>query len=180
MSGRQFWRARHTPPGRGIFRTVAAIAARATSLYFRFGGTAMTAVRGVQLARAVTSLSWSGLETRSSFSNLQALATASSRKRKPTVSQRIMDRVDPSRQLDRLSRFLWHRERLATLRGQWMYFYTDLKNRDGNGLAGVNINNGRTERAVRLSDLDERFVTDEAFGLLFVASGERLIAHRLN
>lgn len=91
-----------------------------------------------------------------------------------------MDRVDPSRQLDRLSRFLWHRERLATQRGQWMYFYTDLKSRDGNGLAGVNINNGRTEREVRLSDLDERFVTDEAFGLLFVASGERLIAHRLN
>ena len=179
-SGRQLWRARHTPPGRGIFRTVAAIAARATSLYFRFGGTAMTAVRGVQIARTVTSLSWSGLEARSSFSNLQALATASGRKRKPTVSQRIMDRVDPSRQLDRLSRFLWHRERLATLRGQWMYFYTDLKGRDGNGLAGVNINNGRTEREVRLSDLDERFVTDEAFGLLFVASGERLIAHRLN
>ncbi len=38
-SGRQLWRARHTPPGRGIFRTVAAIAARAASLYFRYGGT---------------------------------------------------------------------------------------------------------------------------------------------
>ena len=180
MSGRQLWRARHTPPGRGIFRTVAAIAARAASLYFRFGGTAMTAVRGVQIARTVTSLSWSGLEARSSFSNLQALATSSGRKRRPSVSERIMDRIDPSRQLDRLSRFLWHRERLATQRGQWMYFYTDLKSRDGNGLASVNINNGRTEREVRLSDLDERFVTDEAFGLLFVASGERLIAHRLN
>ena len=70
VSGRQLWRARHTPPGRGIFRTVAAIAARAASLYFRFGGTAMTAVRGVQIARAVTSLSWSGLAARSSFSNL--------------------------------------------------------------------------------------------------------------
>lgn len=180
VSGRQLWRARHTPPGRGIFRTVAAITARAASLYFRFGGTAMTAVRGVQIARAVTSLSWSGLASRSSFSNLQTLATASGRRRSPTVSERILDRVDPSRQLDRLSRFLWHRERLATLRGNWMYFYTDLKNSDGDGLVGVNVNNGRSEREVRLSDLDERFVTDEVFGLLFVASDNRLIGHRLH
>ena len=180
LSGRQLWRARHTPPGRGILRTVGAIAARAASLYFRYGGTAMTAVRGVQIARAVTSLSWSGLGSRSSFSNLQALATTSGRRRSPTVRERLVDRVDPSRQLDRLSRFLWHRERLATLRGNWMYFYTDIKNRDGNGLVGVNVHNGRSEREVRLSDLDERFVTDEVFGLLFVASGNRLIGHRLN
>jgi outer membrane protein assembly factor BamB len=212
-SGRQLWRARHSPPGRGIFRTVAAIAARAASLYFRFGGTAMTAVRGVQVARAVTSLSWSGLAARSSFSNLQALATASARNygssrfrqfgiasrvrgvgsggrpsiavgsvarnRTSGVEERLLDRLDPSRQLERLSRFLWHRERLATLRGQWMYFYTDLKNRDGHGLAGVNVNNGRTEREVRLSDLDERFVADETLGLMFVASGNRLIGHGL-
>src|SRR5688500_2821245 len=46
-SGRQVWRARHTPPGRGILRTVGAIAARAASLYFRYGGTAMTAFRGI-------------------------------------------------------------------------------------------------------------------------------------
>ena len=206
LSGRELWRARHTPPGRGVFRTVAAIAARAASLYFRYGGTAMTAVRGVQIARAVTSVSWSGLAARSSFSNLQALATASARdygtrrfrqfgissrvrsgagggsytrNRTSGIEERLLDRLDPSRQLERLSRFLWHRERLATLRGQWMYFYTDLRNRDGNGLAGVNINTGRTDREVRLSDLDERFVTDEALGLMFVASGNRLIGHRL-
>ena len=179
VSGRQLWRARHTSPGRGVFRTVAAIAARAASLYFRYGGTAMTAVRGVQIARTVTSLSWSGLASRSSFTNLQSLATASGSRRKPTVSERVLDRVDPSRQLDRLSRFLWHRERLATRRGNWMYFYTDLKNRDGNVLVGVNVNNGRSEREVRLSDLDERFVTDEVFGLLFVASGNRLIGFNL-
>lgn len=185
-TGRQLWRARHTPPGRGIFRTVAAIAARATSLYFRFGGPAMTAVRGVQIARAVTSLSWSGLAARSSFSNVQALATASNRRQRSSgfkrfgSASRVRDRVDPSRQLDRLSRFLWHRERLATLRGQWMYFYTDLDTRDGNGLAGVNVNNGRTDREVGLSDLDERFVTDEALGLMFTASANRLISHGLH
>jgi outer membrane protein assembly factor BamB len=183
VSGQQLWRARHTPPGRGIFRTVTAIAARAASLYFRFGGTAMTAVRGVQIARVVSGLSWSGLSSRSSISNLQTLATASRRsgsRRDQLKRFGILDRVDPSRQLDRLSRYLWHRDRLASLRGQWMYFYTDLKTRDGNGLAGVNINNGRTEREVRLSDLDERFVADEALGLMLTASGEKLFGHRLS
>lgn len=180
VSGQQLWRARHTPPGRGIFRTVGAIAARAASLYFRYGGTAMSAVRGVQIARAVSGLSWSGLASRSSLSNLQTLATASQRSRSRRDQLKrfgILDRVDPSRQLDRLSRFLWHRERLASLRGQWMYFYTDLKN--GKGLAGVNINNGRTEREVRLSDLDERFITDEALGVMLTASGSRLFSHGL-
>src|SRR5690242_15379017 len=43
--GRELWRARHTPPGRGILRTAAAIAARAASLYFRFNGPGMTAFR---------------------------------------------------------------------------------------------------------------------------------------
>jgi hypothetical protein len=33
---------------------------------------------------------------------------------------------------------------------------------------------------VRLPDLDERFVTDEVLGLMFVASGNRLLGHRLN
>ncbi|MGH9882948.1 MAG: PQQ-binding-like beta-propeller repeat protein, partial [Pyrinomonadaceae bacterium] len=51
LSGRELWRARHTAHGRGIFRTIAAIAARAASLYFRYGGKAMTAVRGVHIAR---------------------------------------------------------------------------------------------------------------------------------
>lgn len=183
VSGRELWRARHTPPGRGIFRTIAAIAARAASLYFRFGGTAVTAFRGVQIARAVSGLSWSGLNARSSISNLQTLATASRRRSYPGSQLKrfgILDRVDPSRQLDRLSHFLWHRDRLAALRGGWMYFYTDLDTRDGNGLAGVNVNNGRTEREVRLSDLDERFVTDEPLGLMFTASGSRMFAHRLH
>jgi len=211
VSGRELWRARHTPPGRGIFRTIAAIAARAASLYFRFGGTAMTAVRGVQIARAVTSLSWSGLAARSSLSNLQTLAIASvrnngasrfkqfgitsrvrgisagsggsarldnfSRRRTAGVEDRLLDRLDPSRQLERLSRFLWHRDRLAALIGHSMYFYTDLKNPGGQGLAGVNINTGRTEREIRLGDLDERFVTDEVLGVVFAASGNRVLAY---
>ena len=221
-SGQELWRARHTPPGRGVLRTIAAVAARAASLYFRFGGTAMTAVRGVQVARAVTSFSWSGLAARSSFSNLQALATVSARsygsarfkqfgiasrirgiadtsnsrigssgavgtlengsftrRRTNEVQDRLLDRLDPAHQLERLSRFLWHRDRLATLRGHWMYFYTDLS-RSGHGLAGVNVNTGQTEREVRLSDLDERFVTDEAVGLMYVSAGNRLLAYSVS
>jgi outer membrane protein assembly factor BamB len=217
-SGRESWRARHTPPGRGILRTITAVAARAASLYFRYGGTAVTAFRGVQLARAVGGLSWSSLAARSSASNLQALATNSARKYARSyaasrfrqfgvisrvrgrlaagapsppspadfvrrragnvdVEERLLDRLDPAHQLERLSRFLWHRDRLAALRGNWMYFYTDLKGRDGNGLAGVNIHTGETARQVRLRDLDERFITDEALGLMFVSAGNRMVAY---
>ncbi|MEP6741353.1 MAG: PQQ-binding-like beta-propeller repeat protein [bacterium] len=228
-SGRELWRARHTPPGRGILRTIAAVAARAASLYFRYGGTASTAFRGIQIARVASSLSWSGLVARTSVSNLQALATGSARNyatryaasrfrtfgllarvpgRLPTssnmsslptipgtptlpsagdlvrsrtndVDERFLDRLDPAHQLERLARFLWHRDRLAALRGQWMYFYTDLKGRDGDGLAGVNINNGETDREIRLRDLDERFITDEPLGLMFVSSGNRMLAYSL-
>ena len=215
-TGREVWRGHYPPPGRGVLRTVAAVAARAASLYFRFGGVASTAFRGIQIARAVSSLSslsWSGLATRSSFSNLQSLVTNSARsyatnrfkafgvaarvrsrldaptapdirsgirdrivERRPrNVEDRLLDRLDPAHQLDRLSRFLWHRERLATLRGNWMYFYTDLS--DGHGLAGINIQDGSLERQVRVRDLDERFITDEAAGMLFLANGNRLLAY---
>jgi outer membrane protein assembly factor BamB len=218
-SGREAWRARHTPPGRGILRTITAVAARAASLYFRYGGTAITAFRGVQVARAVGGLSWSGLAARSSVSNLQALATGSARnyarsygasrfrefgvvsrvrgglgslsagttsppsptdlvsRRTSDVDERLLDRLDPAHQLERLSRLLWHRDRLAALRGNWMYFYTDLRGRDGSGLAGVNIHTGVTEREIRLRDLDERFITDEALGLMFVSTGNRMVAY---
>jgi outer membrane protein assembly factor BamB len=221
-TGRELWRARHTPPGRGLLRTVAAVAARAASLYFRYGGTATTAFRGLQLARAASSISWSSLAARSSVSNLQALATNSARNyassyatarfrqfgiisrvrgvstggasipqnlpspgdlvRRRTanvgdVDERLLDRLDPAHQLEKLSRFLWHRDRLAALRGQWMYFYTDLRSEQGHGLAGVNIHTGRTEREIRMRDLDERFVTDEALGLMFISSDNRLLAY---
>jgi outer membrane protein assembly factor BamB len=228
LSGQNIWRGRYPPPGRGLLRTIGAIAARAASLYFRFGGVASTAFRGIEIARAaasLTSLSWSGLATRSSFSNLQSLVTNavtnSARSyavnrfkafgvaarvpsrlkasvtnptdevrarirdrivqtRPRNVEDRLLDRLDPARQLDRLSRFLWHRDRLATLRGNWMYFYTDLKTTGGHGLAGINIQNGLMERALRLGDLDERFVSDEAAGIVFVANGNRLLGYSVN
>ena len=221
-SGQPIWRAKYSPPGRGLLRAVAAIGARAASLYFRYGGTALVAFRGLQVARAIGSLSWSGLAARSSFSNLQALATSSARARiagrfrtfgliarvlqgSPppgdprdmlrqksasvitsrsrtagnNVEQRLLDRIDPAEQLARLSRFLLHRDRLAALRGQWMYFYTDLKGYGGHGLAGVNINNGRADRVVRMGDVDERFISDEVANMLYVAAGNRLLGYSL-
>lgn len=209
-SGENVWRARYTPPGRGLLKTVAAIAARAASLYFRYGGTVATAFRGVQLARAATSLRWSGLASRVEMPNLTSLATDRAREyvtnrftpfgiasrlrntssaavyARPQVShpganevdERLLDRIDPASQLDKLARFFWHRERLATLRGRWMYFYTDLRGL-GNGLAGVNIHTGQTDVRLRLSDPDERFITDETTGLLYTAKGSRLNAYRI-
>ena len=94
------------------------------------------------------------------------------------VEDRLLDRLDPATQLERLSRFLWRRRRLATLRGQWMYFYTELPR--GNGLAGVNVNTGLRERAIRISDLDERFISDEAASLLYSSKDNQLRAYSLN
>jgi outer membrane protein assembly factor BamB len=211
-NGMNVWRARYTPPGRGLLRTVAAIAARAASLYFRFGGVATTAFRGVQLARAASGLRWSGLTARVSMPSLTSLVTSSaheyvaprftpfgisSRLRnaspssdaanavRPRVArsskdldERLLDRLDPVNQFAKLSRFFLHRERMATLRGRWIYFYTDLKGL-GNGLAGVNIHTGQTDVRLRLSDPDERFIADETNGLLYTSKDNRLLAYRI-
>jgi outer membrane protein assembly factor BamB len=218
MSGAQLWRARYEAPQRGVLRTVAAVAARAASLYFRYGGAGVTAFRGVQVARAglgLGTLRWSGLAARAMFPNLTTLATNAAREsmtmrftafglaararnlssyqppRMPRVStptlpsrdssgQSLLNRLDPAGQLDRLADYLLRRQRLAALRGQWMYFYTDLLNIGGRGLAGVNINTGQTERTIRLNDPDDRFITDETLNLLYTAKDDRLLAYSIN
>ena len=58
-----------------------------------------------------------------------------------------------------------------------MYFYTDLES--GRRPAGVNLNNGKTGRVIKLKDPDHRLTTDEAAGRLFVAKGNRLLAYLL-
>jgi hypothetical protein len=93
------------------------------------------------------------------------------------IEERLLDRLDPAGQLDRLARFLWRRKQLSVLRGEFMYFYTELDG--GRGLAGVNLNNGRTGRAIMLNDPDYRLTTDEAAGRLFVAKSNRLLAYLL-
>ncbi|MBA3805613.1 MAG: hypothetical protein H0X14_07885, partial [Acidobacteria bacterium] len=207
---RELWRTRHEPPGRGLLRTLAAVAARAASLYFRYGGSATTLFRGAQLASSLSTLRWSGLASRVVMPNLTTLATDRARDyvttrfvpfgiaarlaQRPTlptvklpgvprpsradIEERLLDRLDPARQFERLSRFLWRRRRLATLRGEWMYYYTDL--RGGRGLAGVNVNTGATERQVRFSDPDDRFIADEATALLYTSKDDRLLAFSLS
>ncbi len=208
-TGRNTWRARHNPPGRGLLRTVAAVAARATALYFRYGSAATSAFRGAQLLNAVSSLRWSGLAAREALPSLSSLASnygreyvreristygvlararqsasisAPSMPRIPRpsvdIEERLLDRLDPANQLERLSRFLLRTRRLAALRGDWMYFYTSL--RGGNGLVGVNVNTGTPERTIRMSAPDERFVSDEAARLLFVSQDNRLLAYKLD
>ena len=214
-TGTQLWRERHEPPGRGLLRTVAAVAARAASLYFRYGGAASTVFRGARLVGALGGLRFSGLAAHVTLADLTTLATdytrsyargyaaerlstfgVLSRARRTAasanvatrprisagsagdVSERLLDRLDPSSQLARLSRFLMRTQRLAALRGRWMYFYTSLRG-GGRGLVGVNIDSGRASREVRLGEPDERFISDEAAGLLYVSKGDRLVAHRL-
>jgi outer membrane protein assembly factor BamB len=209
-NARELWRERHTPPGRGLLRTVAAVAARAAALYFRYGGTVTTVYGGATRALgAAGALRWSGLASQLSLPNLTSLASSAgtdyaasrvstfgllSRARESTsargvnvphsssnseVEGRLLERLDPARQLERLSRFLWRQRRLAALRGQWMYFYTELDS-GGRGLAGVNVNTGETAREIRLGDPDERFISDEAAGLLYSSRGDRVFANSLN
>jgi outer membrane protein assembly factor BamB len=208
------WRERHEPPGRGLLRTVGAVATRAASLYFRYGGAASTVFRGARLVGALGGLRFSGLAAHVTLADLSSLASDYSRSyarsyaadrlstfgvlnrarraastnvmTRPRVSapsagdvsERLLDRLDPSTQLARLSRFLMRTQRLAALRGRWMYFYTSLRG-GGRGLVGVNIDSGRAARQVRLADPDERFISDEAAGLLYVSKGDRLVGHRL-
>ena len=77
--GEAVWRARHDPPGRGVLRTIGAITARAASIYFRYGGVATTAFRGVQLARGVSALRWSGVASRAVMPNLTDYAAGAAR-----------------------------------------------------------------------------------------------------
>lgn len=93
------------------------------------------------------------------------------------VRESILDRLDPVRQVEKLSSYLLRRKRLAEIRGNHMYFFTDLpKPFDRKGLVGVNIHNGRDSRVILASDPDSQFVTDETVNLLYSADGSRLQA----
>jgi len=93
------------------------------------------------------------------------------------VQESLLNRLDPVRQVEKLSDYLLRRKRLADLRGNYMYFYTDLpKPFDKKGLVGVNIHTGKDARFVLVSDPDARFTTDETAGLLYSADGSKLQA----
>lgn len=92
----------------------------------------------------------------------------------------IFDRIDPVRQIEKLSSYLLRRKRLAELRSNHMYFFTDLPEPfDRKGLIGVNIHTGRDARVALVSDPDAQFVTDETIGLLYSADGSRLQAFEM-
>jgi outer membrane protein assembly factor BamB len=217
-TGANVWRQRHNPPGRGLLRTVAAIAARAAALYFRYGSAASSAFRGVQLLNALNGLR-SGLTLHEALPSLTTLAsnkaseyvrdkaTDYARERIATfgilararqlptsrprvavprpaievrsgdVEDKLLEKLDPAHQLEKLSRFLLRTRRLAALRGDWMYFYTDTGR--GNGLLGVNVNTGADERAIRMSAPDNRFISDEVVQMLFVSQDNRMLAYAL-
>ncbi len=93
------------------------------------------------------------------------------------VQESLLDRIDPLRRVEKLSDYFLRRKRLADLRGNYMYFYTDLpKPFDKKGLVGVNVHTGQDARFVLVSEPDARFVTDETVGLLYSADGNRLQA----
>ncbi len=225
-TGASVWRARHNPPGRGLLRTVAAVTARAAALYFRYGSTASTAFRGVQLLNTLNGLR-SGLALHAALPSLTTLASSKAseylrsnaaefarqqatqyardristfgilaRARQASVTRprvtvgrsaveahsgdvedKLLDRIDPAHQLERLSRFLLRTRRLAALRGDWMYFYTELGR--GNGLLGVNVNTGAGERSIRMSAPDDRFISDEVLQVVFVSQDNRMLAYAL-
>jgi outer membrane protein assembly factor BamB len=227
------WRVKHKAPSRGVLRTVAGIALRATALYFRYGGLATSALSfargGLSLAQTVNSFRWSGLRNRFSSFDLTTLASNSAKNyvsnrvslygisaRTPNLLNRInnlqintptlpnaanirgkiigsaigkitpsradvqeslLDRIDPVRRVEKLSDYFLRRRRLADLRGNYMYFYTDLpKPFDKKGLVGVNVHTGQDARFVLISEPDVRFVTDETLGLLYSVDGNKLQA----
>ena len=73
------WRVKHKAPSRGVLRTVAGIALRATALYFRYGGLATSALNlargGLSLAQTVNSFRWSGIKNRFFSVDLTTLAS---------------------------------------------------------------------------------------------------------
>ncbi|MGI8788674.1 MAG: PQQ-binding-like beta-propeller repeat protein [Pyrinomonadaceae bacterium] len=93
------------------------------------------------------------------------------------VQESLLDRIDPVRQVEKLSDYFLRRKRLADLRGNYMYFYTDLpKPFDKKGLVGVNVHTGEDARFILISEPDARFTTDETVGLVYSADGNKLQA----
>ena len=93
------------------------------------------------------------------------------------IQESIFERIDPARIAEKLSSMLMKRRRLAELRGEHMYFYTELeKPFDRKGLVGVDVNTGRDTRFILNSDPDPDFLLDENERLLYSSDGSRFQA----
>jgi outer membrane protein assembly factor BamB len=96
------------------------------------------------------------------------------------VQESVFDRLDPTRQMEKLSDYLLRRRRVSELRSNYMYFFTDLaKPFDRKGLVGVNIHTGQDARFILDSDPDADFITDETLNLLYSADGNKLQAFEI-
>jgi len=122
----------------------------------------------------------SGLQVMTAASIRGKILGGAVRKATPSssdVQESLLDRLDPVRQVEKLFDYFLRRKRLADLRGNYMYFYTDLpKPFDKKGLVGVNVNTGKDSRFILVSEPDARFTTDESQGLLYSADGSTLKA----
>ncbi len=184
----------------GLFRTGANLASAANSfrwsgLRSRFGSFDLTTLAGTTARNYVTGRIYSygsfvrtpgiltrvsGLQVITPSSAGRSIITGAAGRALPSraeVKDSILDRLDPARYADRLSDYLLRRKRLSELRGNYMYFYTDLpKPYDRKGLVGVNVHNGQDRRFILVSDPDIQFVTDETVNLLYSADGNTLKA----
>ena len=96
------------------------------------------------------------------------------------IRESVYDRLDPTKQMERLSDYLLRRRRVSELRSNYMYFFTDLdKPFDRKGLVGVNIHTGQDARFVLDSDPDNQFVTDELLNLFYSSDGNKLQAFEI-
>ena len=96
------------------------------------------------------------------------------------IRESVYDRLDPTKQMERLSDYLLRRRRVSELRSNYMYFFTDLdKPFDRKGLVGVNIHTGQDARFVLDSDPDNQFVTDESLNLFYSSDGSKLQAFEI-
>ncbi|MGH9818759.1 MAG: hypothetical protein ACRD43_01215, partial [Pyrinomonadaceae bacterium] len=93
------------------------------------------------------------------------------------VQDSVLDRLDPTRQAEKLSDYLLRRRLLAELRDNYMYYYTDLDQPfDKKGLVGVNIQTGEDARFILNSNPDRDFIVDEVAGLLYSSDGNKMQA----
>ena len=166
--------------GQGAMNLRSALSFRSNLLTNRFGSFDLTSLAANSAKNYVSNRIWLfGTASRvQRFNGLQfqrpnlISAVAPSRQ---DVEERLLDKLDPTRQLDKLSNFLLKRKQLAELRGNFMYFYTDLpKPFNKKGLVGVNLHNGRDGRFILVSDPDSRFIMDETNNLLYTSEGNRL------
>ncbi len=168
--------------GRGAMSLRSTLSLRSNLLQNRFGSFDLTSLATNYAKSYVSSqIRLYGVASRiQNFNGLQIQRPSLISRVTPSreeVQERLLDRLDPTRQLDKLSNYLLKRQRLSELRGNYMYFYTDLPNPfDKKGLVGVNVHSGRDSRFILVSEPDSRFTTDEINGLLYTTDGNRLQA----